>query len=283
MNKRSWANQKPPVGTAVNKSHPLAKNLQACFLFNEGAGKIAMNGARSGNKSITGTQAWSASPGDVRSIGPALQFDGSSTYIDCGNNAAGDPLKPTTFPVTVALLAKVDLTLTGTKTIMACEEATARGYNVNFFNAGAGFFFEFGMFTGAAYPVARVAVANNVWHLVVAQWLDNTATGYRIFLNGVEPSYSLRNTPGGVAYSTQPVNIGRNPLGGSPSRYLLGYLDFLYFWNRALTVSEILHLSKNPYSFFYTPRRRTMAVVESGPPPTSSTTKINRMMLMGMT
>lgn len=69
--------QKPGLGSEIDWGHPLSRGLVGCWLFNEGAGRLAMdiagqNHGLMSNFAGTPSSGWS---------GGALAFDGSDDYI----------------------------------------------------------------------------------------------------------------------------------------------------------------------------------------------------------
>src|SRR2546421_50667 len=92
---KSWL-MKPPVGTQINFGHPLAKGLVGCWLFNEFGGKLVSNGLFRNHGTLSGATlpSWSTGP-----TGPALTFDGSSSYVDVGSDSVLGLTGPMTIQV----------------------------------------------------------------------------------------------------------------------------------------------------------------------------------------
>jgi hypothetical protein len=76
---------KPPAGTPLDRSHPLAPYLRACWIFNEGAGVFVADAAGQNNGQRTGG-GWAA--GDR---GTAVAFTGGTTESVKQSNAVGLP------------------------------------------------------------------------------------------------------------------------------------------------------------------------------------------------
>ena len=72
---------KPPPGSRVDKQIQLAQGLVGCWLFNEGAGRVANDISGYGNH---GTLAGMVNPPTATSGwgGGGLQFDGSDDYVN---------------------------------------------------------------------------------------------------------------------------------------------------------------------------------------------------------
>jgi len=76
---------KPTRGIRLNKSHPLARGLVGCWLFNEGSGgQVYDLSGNGGDGTITGA-VWSAGK-----FGSALDFDGGTDVISVGSKAVID-------------------------------------------------------------------------------------------------------------------------------------------------------------------------------------------------
>jgi len=73
---------KPFRGLQLNKNHHIARGLVGCWLLNEVTGNKVFDLSANNNTGIfAGNMSWSAGK-----FGSCLNFDGSSSYVDCGNN-----------------------------------------------------------------------------------------------------------------------------------------------------------------------------------------------------
>jgi hypothetical protein len=69
---------KPPRGTQLNRTHPLARSLGACWLFNEGAGvKVPDLSGNGWTGTLQGAPSWAASR-----FGSALYYDGDGDSVE---------------------------------------------------------------------------------------------------------------------------------------------------------------------------------------------------------
>lgn len=76
---------KPPKGSLLQRSHPLARGLVGAWLFNEGSGLTAYDSAGRNNGTLTNGPTWGAGV-----FGKCLMFDGSNDWINT------DLIPPTT-------------------------------------------------------------------------------------------------------------------------------------------------------------------------------------------
>ena len=72
--------QKPFRGIQLNRSHPLAKGLVGCWLFNEATGETVFDSSCNGNNgTLENGVIWGSG---------GLDFDGVNDYVDCGNDSS---------------------------------------------------------------------------------------------------------------------------------------------------------------------------------------------------
>lgn len=89
---------KPPRGTQLNRTNPLARSLGLCWLFNEGTGaKVHDLSGSDRTGTLQGAPSW-----DTGRFGSALYYDGADDCIQTGSPVI------TTAPVSVSLWFKLD-------------------------------------------------------------------------------------------------------------------------------------------------------------------------------
>lgn len=203
--------------------------LVAAYSFSEGSGTTVADLSGNGNTGTIVNAAWTSGG----KYGNALQFNGSTSYVDVGNGAS--------------------LQLTGSMTIEAWINAAANpaddGQIVAKSDGSAGWQFKTSPDTGPhTFGVAVSADGSsrtqryssttrslNTWYHVAGVY-DATAGILNIYVNGVLNNGSLVGTiPTSQFNQTVNVNIGRRT-GGF---YFNGTLDEIRVYNRALSVSEI--------------------------------------------
>lgn len=72
--------QKPPLGAAVDWSHPLARGLEALWLMNEATGDLVFDVTRHGHNGTRNGMVqddWSTTP-----LGPAADFDANTKFVE---------------------------------------------------------------------------------------------------------------------------------------------------------------------------------------------------------
>ena len=173
-------------------------------------------------------------------IGQALQFDGSSSYINLGNN----PSIQRGLPVTISAWMKAsDLTALATND---CVVATGGSLN-NYSGATLQFYgnsieTDFGD-NGSPGPSNReskiepITSNANTWYHVVG--VIRGAGDMNLYVNGADVGGSYSGSGGAIAYSTDPATIGSTAWhnGICP-----GAIDDVRVYDRALSASEVQQL-----------------------------------------
>ena len=156
-----------------------------------------------------------------------IQFNGSTTYLDCGNvlNVTGSN--------DIAVGAWVVRGATGARHEIISKEGTgvATGWELSILASGVA---EFGVFNGATYPVAQSTTtfpAGTLRH--VAGTYNDTTGQIQIWVDGVLEATTNAFTG---ASSTTNLNVGRNPDG---TRYFNGTIEDLRVYNRVPSLGEM--------------------------------------------
>jgi len=230
---------KPPRGARLNLSHPLARGLIGCWLFNEGTGDIVHDSStnKKGNVNNDGIMLnmYPATDWVAGKDGFALDFDGVDDEIQISQDH-------TLEPQAITICSLVSLAATGDyRNIITCGDNLGYRIRVNSNNT-IGFFDE-----GATnYINSTVTVTVNKYACICA---TGGAEGLKIYLDGVEVASNS------VAY-TAPTP-GGNVLIGTDFNLLsdvpwIGKIAYVKIYNRALSASEIQQLYINPYQMFET-------------------------------
>lgn len=231
----------PPLGTPINRSHPLAQGLVGCWLLNEGGGLRARDSTRL-NK-VDG--ALTASTFVNSAQGSCVTFNGSGGYVSM-NTAADYP----------------NLNLPGALTIIANINTTAASSAHSIFsdcNSGATSFqyvFEafrtptklsFGQGTAIVATSTGATLAVNTWYRVgVVRSGGTGAWTVKFYVNGrLDTTVSAIATNPGVQAGTA---IGR--LGAFNGQYWIGLINRVMVYNRALTDTEMMQDYINPLDMF---------------------------------
>lgn len=199
-------------------------NLVGWWTLDEGQGTTAYDSSGNANTGVVrGSAVWAAGH-----LGGALQFDGTSTSVLCGNDRSLQIrnqitlacwLKTPGFTKTwAALITKGD-------TAWRLSRSSETGDSIHFGLNGT-------VAAGNPWFDASKSVTDNEWHHVAGTY-DGTLA--RIYLDGVS-SASLAVT-GQINASASNVLLGDNE--GSPGRYFTGILDDVRIYKRGLTAEEV--------------------------------------------
>ena len=226
---------KPIRAIQLNKSHPFARGMVGCWLFNEATGDRVFDSSGNGNM---GTLV-----GDTHFVpgkfGSALNFDGAGDYVDCGNNESLN----ITGEMTLSAWIKPTDVVGGTREIVAKSDGHAddtqwemrQKYNDTQFIISD----EIGLQTATCLN----RLFAGVWSHVVATvdsskvmkvYVDNV-------LGGTEDSFGTQNI------TDSNVKIGARASGAYSFD---GQIDYVMIFDRALTAGEVAQLYREPFSIF---------------------------------
>jgi len=232
---------KPPIGATLNRSHPLARGLVGAWLLNEGGGDIAHNCANicpalDLNFYNHGV-AWT--PGD----GGAVDFGGEADQ----DSAAMTPAIESTQHFTLLCRLRADA-VSSVDGIVATRSpdgnglicSSQSGYPLTYMWGGSGWNLSTGLFfDDDEWHQAAMVITPTVGYV----WLDQNV-------------YANTQSHSAKAFTGR-WEVGRDP-GYSSGRWFDGQVSCVMMWQRALPVSEIRDLYRNPYAMFE--RRRTLYV-----------------------
>ena len=238
---QAFGYQKPPYGTKVDRSHPLAKNLTVAAMLNEGTGSKIRN---EGYAEIAGVILNAAAPWNALTgwANPThLDFDGSNDVIDFGARSRtavnyGDSAVGMTWCALVysrtggTFLCKRD---GGTTEFQVFDQSTA----INWLTAGSS-----GVIISAAQGWGL-----NEWNLIAGS--ADAAGVCQGYING---------SPAGSASVGAPTRRDVNLAIGArwnvyPTTALrwAGGIAFVYIWTgRLLSAEEHAQLALDPYQMF---------------------------------
>lgn len=237
----------PPIGTPINKSHPLAQGLIGSWLLNEGGGKKAYDS--------TGVE---IIPGVVTATGAYTQFTrGQSFKGDGGGNDSIDLGKQpkmdlATSPMTVSVWFY--LTTAGATYSYMYSDLDTLGLNsqasVYYRNDQTVGFYWFNAGSFVLPKTTTTVVAGKWYHAVGVRSGVTGSWTAKIFLNGrLEASASTAVNPCAQATAGN-IKIGTHGSYVSTGLAMHGYLQNVQVWNRALSETEVADLYKNPYAIF---------------------------------
>jgi hypothetical protein len=221
---------KPGIGAQIDRSHPAARGLVSCWLFNENGGNMAYDLAGSYHFTLTGGVSRVAEPG-----GPALKFDGMSGQ----GSAVGHPLASA---VEFTVILRVNQ-----KDGLAQPYGPYLGSNLNY---------NSGIYIGQNSPALvqfyvgtsnlNTPVTNGVWGHYAFQWSGLNGS-QRTYANGVQAG-----NIGGIATTIPAYTnayIGKASASGG-SIYTDSQLSWIKVYNRFLSAAEIAADYAAPFAIF---------------------------------
>ncbi|MCX5647018.1 MAG: hypothetical protein NTZ17_20405 [Phycisphaerae bacterium] len=249
---------KPPVAARPSPAPPLADHLAGCWLLNEGAGQVVrdISGQRH-DGSFSGHPAWT--PG---AFGPAVEFDGNDDWIGMGNclNLGTDD---------VTLLALVQYGPADQPEQWQGDHIAAiagKGY----LTPSGGYGLSIGAGNKICWQVRNQSTVFNVasdstlndglWHVAVAVCDRDSATGMRLYIDGVRQSATADPTSVAGIDVTDPAAFA---IGSRQDTSMVWAWDFLgrvaavCVWKCVLTEAQIGQLQREPFALFA--RRRALA------------------------
>jgi hypothetical protein len=241
FNKTHSYNYKPPIGSTLNKNHPLSSNMMAAYLFNEHSGNIALDISNNENHGVLKNGA--------SFLNGMLFLDGVNDYVEVPDS----PSLTTTNELTiVARINSTNIQSRWNDLIGKGTSDTDEEYAIALLNGG--FYFDVGINTGP-YVNQTQYFNNNTFHRIAAvhkKILGNSIMqtyrdGY-IGTGGVNnPSFAMNN-------NSLPMSIGKRFYNSDPnSRIFSGFIDYIYLFNKALSTNELNDIYENPFLFIDPP------------------------------
>jgi hypothetical protein len=242
---------KPPLGIKLNRTHRLSKGLVGCWLFNEGGGNKAYDLSGYGNHGTLENMAFpstAASGWNPGKTGVGLNFDGTSSYVPCGN----DPSLGITDAITIEAWVKVGGD-SGYRGIISKDSGVAGGrqwillvHNDNTLN-----FYNFDAQSDYLNVKGTQELNDNKWHHVVVVWDGVNDAGHIIlYIDGQSDALTIdveHGTFDGGYNGAYLTNIG---IYGGVANFFNGSQNGIMIYNRALSAFEIRELYRDPYAMF---------------------------------
>ena len=231
---------KPVRAIQLNKSHPLARGLAGCWLFNEGSGSQAgdLSGRGLNIPVVGGTPQWTSG-----NHGWAMYFNNSDNeFLEL------DVSPVTDIPCTMMMwLCPDDGTQGHTyySLYIANSGVTNQAWAVllNYDNNG-----EVSFITNISLPgraVSTKCLTAGRWHQIVG--VVAGTNDRRCYVDGA-------NKGTNSSYIAVPSGLNRISIGrasdSTPGYYFPGKVGCVFIWNRVLTDSEIALLYREPYAMF---------------------------------
>jgi hypothetical protein len=253
-----WSVAKPPAGTLLDRSHPLARGLVALWPLYAGNGnKAASIASPSSYLTSSAAATWNGTLGSQWQITPrgmAANFDGTTNYIDVGSKI----LFQTTDSFTLACWFRWKQALGSSLSFSLIDSgfgfaagayALLLGTTATVYTATAAIRDASSHIVSAGKSSATLGIADNAWHLLVGVCDRSTPSAVvRCYLDGVLLASSGADTTTGQVGNTANVVLGAR--GSDHAQKFVGQLDMPAVWSRALTAGEILQIYSAPYALF---------------------------------
>ncbi len=226
---------KPTRGIRLNKSHPLARGLVGCWLFNEGSGNKVFDLSGNGNtETFQGTApSWISGK-----FGSAVSLPGTDEYIDLGN--------PPSLNFSTSLSAFVWIKTSDTTNERVIFESRQQsgaynGWRLRIANEHVQLLIDtsdgtFGVTEGT------IDIVDGAWHFVGITWNGARMKGW---VDGViDVDVACTGTISKVQNTYIGYGQGQNP------KYFNGLIDVPMLYSPALSASEIALLYREPFCMF---------------------------------
>ncbi|MCX5636648.1 MAG: LamG domain-containing protein [Planctomycetota bacterium] len=234
---------KPPRGTRLNRSHPLARGLVGAWLMNEGGGDKIFDSSRRNNLGTLYSIDWA--PGIH---GHALKSDAVTDYTDLGNIGVIDAATE------ITVVAKFMLTsIIGHSDIFVIGTHATSQPLVLFFNDALtdhfGALITDNNNDSTSWKYSAFVPVANVWYHIALVFKGDINT--RLYVNGKEDtggSFPYSNPTVSDIKSNNTYTIGANS--GHSSYGARALFDHTLLYRRALSADEIAWLYRQPFAMF---------------------------------
>ena len=231
---------KPPRGTKLNRTHPLARSLGACWLFNEGAGAEVPD--LSGNGwagTLQGAPSWIASR-----FGSALYYDGDNDRVETSSPVI------TSAPVSASFWFEADELPSvraedGTLLIQRTTGSPYQSFRTLINDADDKILFL--IYNASGVQTVSIssdsAIETGAWYHVVFI-LDPDYDAY-MYVNGVQQTATGNSAS--LYNANDALRLGSRT--GTADDFK-GKIDLVTIFNRSLSASEVTLLYRDPFCLF---------------------------------
>ena len=234
---------KPPRGTQLDRTHPLARSLGLCWLFNEGAGAMVFDLTGNGRMgALQGVPSWVEGR-----FGSALYYDGDDDSVETSSPVI------TSAPVSVSLWFKADelpsvRAQDGTLLIQRTVGSPYQSFRTLINDADDKILLLIYNSSGVqgVSISSDSAIQTGIWYHAVLI-LDSDYDAY-MYVNGVQ------QTETGYSQSLYNANdVLRLGSRTGTSDDFKGKIDNVMIFDRVLSASEIKLLGREPFCMFRDP------------------------------
>ena len=228
---------KPLYRGEIDWKHPLSKNLQACWLFNEGHGNSTFDLVKNATLRFNGLASYSGGKN-----GSAIEFDGTTSFLQSEQNSFINFWPALT--IETWLWASTEqpsqynrvFEKGGNNEVTVVLNYTLNNDAISIQNLG----------DTAELFASTTRIADYKWHHVVVTIAINGTNNVKLYIDGRLDNQGTSNQPG---TKNGLISLGKDNVG--EDRYLKGKELFLRLWHRALTPAEIYWLYRDPYAMIY--------------------------------
>jgi len=252
---------KPPVWMAIDRTHPLARSLAACWLLNEGAGRTVRDATgRRRDGVFSGNPVWSAG-----SLGSAVAFDGADDWI-----SMGDCQDLGTDDISVLAIVKYSVanqpddwsgTRIGAVAGKGYVDGAGRGYGL-FVDTDNRLDWQVRNQSSVFTVLSNAALNDGCWHQAVGVCDRDDSSGVRLYIDGLRQNATADATSlnGVDVNGSRDFAIGSRQDENSGAWFwdFAGSVAMVCVWKRVLSEAEIRRLQQNPFEMFTARRAATM-------------------------
>lgn len=234
---------KPPLGSQLDRGHPLAAGLASYLLLNEGGGGPRDLANPGGGWTVTGAPPWvSGRPG------PGLKLDGSTQYL----TAVGAVPRVTAGDFSVSLL-------------MAPASVSTSQWMWSQGTLAAGSFMGLGVNstgvprweTAGTSVIGSTALTASTLYRFTLTWMSGRTNHLQCFLTPGLTGKTVTDLSAttGATYTVDNVRVGADPKTAPSTFGAATVYDFL-LWKRCLSLAEVTWLGEEPWALVQDPAHR---------------------------
>ena len=246
---RKICHQKPLLGQQVNWTHPLARGLVGCWVINEGSGSSLLDLTNNNNGDITYGDWGSGDEGFVLK-------DTDRIWVSMGNSDLFDVADHT-------IVCKMRADTTDRKALVGKGPASLGNCSYGLWlNATTLELYWYQNVTGHENVLSGLDATVGSWYFCAVA-VEDVSNVLRFRLNDLT---SVKTKPDTIVPNASDFHVGYD---NSTQYKFNGEIEFLYFWNRALSAEEMARLYREPYAMFEWPRMWAVVAAPTSLPPTS--------------
>lgn len=237
---------KPKPGIQLNRAHPLAQGLAACWLINEGSGTATRDTISGRSGTLTNfALAGSSTSGWVGSrFGGGLRFDGSDDYI------ATSVSNIVTSEITILVWVNISAFTLYDGIVVQREGTSAKTIYLGIRETGRLAIFIDTNGSGNANHDNFGSVLNGNQWLQIGFTFSAVSNALVTYVNGAVNSTATGTISGGLLPSiADSWEFGNDK--GAAGRYLSGVIDHIRIYNRVLSQGDVRTLLATPFIDFH--------------------------------